>query len=104
MDLEAAASDPNVTLRLFLTGGAWSDGEVIDDGQLPNATFGRRMIETDFTRALDGYKNSIFGAAHDRAGTVAYVCGPPKMTDEIVEFLVKQPGISERQVRCEKWW
>lgn len=102
MDLTAAASDPNVTLSCFLTG--IGDEGVIEHGKLPNRTFGRRFTEEDLVKALDGYKTNVFGPEHDRAGTVAYVCGPPKMTDEVVELLRGQSGMSEERVLCEKWW
>lgn len=36
--------------------------------------------------------------------TVCYVCGPPAMTDELVEFLQVQPGLEPARVLCEKWW
>lgn len=34
---------------------------------------------------------------------VAYVCGPPAMTDEFVNVLQTQEGMKNR-VFCEKWW
>ena len=39
-----------------------------------------------------------------RHNTVAYVCGPPAMTDEVVAFLNSQQGMSKERVLCEKWW
>jgi NAD(P)H-flavin reductase len=36
--------------------------------------------------------------------TVFYVCGPPDMTDEIVEFLKAQDAVDPDKVLCEKWW
>ena len=39
-----------------------------------------------------------------REGTVCYVCGPQKMTDEVVEFLGRQVGMAPGRVLCEKWW
>lgn len=101
-DLVAAEADPKVTLSLFLT-GTGDDGR-IEHGKLPNRTFARRISEADLVRAIDGYQQNIWGAEHDRKGTVAYVCGPPKMTDEFVGFLRKQDGMSEQRVLCEKWW
>ncbi|KAK0271816.1 hypothetical protein LTR35_013292 [Friedmanniomyces endolithicus] len=110
MDLVAAIADPtNITLSVFLT-GATAEGAATDDrgtiehGKLPNRTFGRRVTEADLVRAIDGYRTPMFGSEHDRQGTVCYVCGPPRMTDEIVGFLSKQEGMSEERVLCEKWW
>lgn len=47
---------------------------------------------------------SSLGPASDRKDSVvAYVCGPPAMTDEIFNVLQAQEGMKER-VFCEKWW
>lgn len=96
------AADPNVTLSVFLTG--LGDEGVIEHGKLPNRTYGRRWQDDDLVKALDGYKSSLFGPEHDRKNTAAYVCGPPKMTDEVVAMLSKQSGMSPDRVLCEKWW
>ncbi|KAK0917721.1 hypothetical protein LTR02_000087 [Friedmanniomyces endolithicus] len=103
MDLVAAIADPtNITLSLFLTGAtaegaATDDRGIIEHGKLPNRTFGRRVTEADLVRAIDGYRTPVFGTKHDRQGTVCYVCGPPRMTDEIVGFLSRQEGMSEER-------
>lgn len=102
MDSIAMAADPNVTLSVFLTG--LGDEGVIEHGKLPNRTYGRRWQDDDLVKALDGYKSSLFGPEHDRKNTAAYVCGPPKMTDEVVAMLSKQSGMSPDRVLCEKWW
>lgn len=102
MDLHGIANDHGITLSLFLT-GTGDDGQ-IDHGNFPNRTFGRRITESDLVRALDGYRESLYGAEHDRQGTVCYVCGPQKMTDQFVDFLGKQPGMAKERVLCEKWW
>jgi NAD(P)H-flavin reductase len=51
----------------------------------------RRFTDEDLTEAVGKGGN-----------TVCYVCGPPKMTDHVVELLGGIVG-SER-VFCEKWW
>ncbi|ETN37187.1 uncharacterized protein HMPREF1541_08177 [Cyphellophora europaea CBS 101466] len=56
----------------------------------------RRIRHDDLLEAI--------GPEDDRANTVVYVCGLPAMTDEFVELLKTQPGLSEKQVCCEKWW
>ncbi|CAK1354245.1 unnamed protein product [Cercospora beticola] len=106
MDLVAVESDPkNITLSCFLTGLGEGDQGIIEHGRLPNRTFGRRFKEEDLVRAVDGYRQeSVFGLQHERSGTVCYVCGPPKMTDEVVDFLKGLEGMDERRVLCEKWW
>lgn len=102
MDLVAAASDPKVSLSVFLTGTGQSG--TIEHGQLPNRTFARRLSKDDLLPALDGYTQETGYPDRDRSGTVCYVCGPPAMTDELVSFLVQQPGMAEDRVLCEKWW
>lgn len=37
-------------------------------------------------------------------GTVCYLCGPPKMTDEFVEILRGLLGGEKERVLFEKWW
>lgn len=102
MDLVAAAADSNVSLGCYLTG--LGEEGLIEHGQLPNRTYGRRLQGEDLVKALDGYGTNTFGADHGRKGTVAYVCGPPRFTDEYVAFLQKQEGMSDDRVLCEKWW
>ena len=47
---------------------------------------------------------SSLGSANDRRDSVvAYVCGPPSMTDEFVNVLQTEEGMQDR-VFCEKWW
>lgn len=102
LDLVAAAADPtNVTFSLFLTGTGSDEGGLIEDGKLPNRTFARRMQEYDIQQALNGFRADV---ATSRARTVAYVCGPPKMTDELVSLIGRQDGMSPDRVLCEKWW
>lgn len=105
MDLVAATADQNnVSLSLFLTNLGDGDQGPIEHGRLPNRTFGRRISDLDLTQALDGYRKPLYGGGYDRQGTVCYVCGPPKMTDEFVAFLQNQEGMTQERVRCEKWW
>ncbi|GIZ39094.1 hypothetical protein CKM354_000248500 [Cercospora kikuchii] len=106
MDLVAVENDhQNVTLSCYLTGLGEGDQGIIEHGKLPNRTFGRRFKEEDLVQAVDGYREeSVFGLQHEREGTVCYVCGPPRMTDEVVEFLKGSEGMDERRVLCEKWW
>lgn len=102
MDLVAAASDPNVSLSVFLTG--IGEAGTIEHGQLPNRTFARRLRKDDLLPILDGYTQEIGYQDRDRSGTVCYVCGPPDMTDDLVSFLSQQPGMAQERVLCEKWW
>nr|POE77661.1 sorbitol dehydrogenase [Quercus suber] len=90
MDLVGIEGNPQVTLSLYLT-GTGEEG-MIEYGRLPNRTFARRIGEADLSEAFNGFKKSVFGPEHDRSGTVAYVCGPPRFTDELVALAQKQIG------------
>ena len=105
MDLVGAVDEPkDVTLSLFLTGNTgYEGGERIEHGKLPNRTWARRLGEGDLVGALDGWRGESEGGK-GREGTVCYVCGPQKMTDEVVEFLGRQEGMAPGRVLCEKWW
>lgn len=47
---------------------------------------------------------SACGNAEEAPQTVFYVCGPPEMTDSVVDFLKDQPNVKPEHVLCEKWW
>ena len=46
----------------------------------------------------------VLGPEERREKTVAYICGPPSMTDEVVETLRNVRGMAPDKVLCEKWW
>jgi len=52
----------------------------------------------------DDLKEAIGRNPEDRISVVCYVCGPPAMTDDFVNFLRRADGMEERRVLCEKWW
>ncbi|KAM0453220.1 hypothetical protein ACHAPV_009014 [Trichoderma viride] len=53
----------------------------------------RRLTITDISEAIGG---------EDHEGTAVYVCGPPPMTDELVEKLAAV--MDSRHVLTERWW
>ena len=55
-----------------------------------------RFAKEDLLRTL--------GPVSERSSTVAYVCGPPAMTDSAVATLRGAEGMDEKRVLCEKWW
>ena len=83
------------SLRLFLTKGAEKVG-VLEGKEFQTKFEGRRIEENDLLKAL--------GPVEERSGTVVYICGPPGMTDELVNVAKKAEGMEERHVLCEKWW
>ena len=44
------------------------------------------------------------GLVDGRKGVVAYVCGPPPLTDWAVDVLRGAEGMEKERVLCEKWW
>ncbi|KPM43574.1 hypothetical protein AK830_g3019 [Neonectria ditissima] len=58
----------------------------------------RRFGEADLKAAFDGVEDSD--------SFVVYVCGPPRMTDEVVGILTSPEGVKlqPEQVLTEKWW
>ena len=102
-------SGPTHNFKLFVTNGATppshddekriaainptqADTDYISEG---NTKFGR-LVEKDLINAT--------GPLVGRKGVVAYVCGPPPLTDWAVEVLRGAEGMSNERVLCEKWW
>ncbi len=56
----------------------------------------RRFEQRDLEVAL--------GPVKERNGIVAYVCGPPAMTDWAVGVLREAKEMQAERVLCEKWW
>lgn len=66
-------------------------------------------LETDHLKHNKGHIRlrdalDALGPRVDRKNTVAYICGPPKMTDVFVERLSTAEGMDPKRVLCEKWW
>lgn len=85
----------HVQLDLFLTG---TSPDQLDNARgLPANVKAGRVTHADLEAALG---TDIRG----RQSTVCYICGPPRMTDEFVDFLAGRKGMSGERVLCEKWW
>ena len=97
-------------LELYLTGGC--TGRLIssnvnqnsvdekEDLKVENATsytYFRRIKDDDLQSAVGSDKQA-------RGSSLYYVCGPPEMTDYIVEYIRKQDSVDPERVLCEKWW
>jgi hypothetical protein len=103
------ARNRRLFLELFLTGS--SDANRIEFGSMligglmsgsdqkyPSPIKLRRQrIATEDLRVAAGDREM-------RATSVFYVCGPPEMTDGIVQQLHETDGIAPERVFCEKWW
>jgi hypothetical protein len=86
-----------ISLDLFLTNLSSSRATTAS----PDLTIhSRRISEGDIRAAVVGGDGSC-----NPQETVAYICGPPQMTDEIVELLKGILGEDgAKRVFFEKWW
>lgn len=94
IELVKQAQDPSVKLEVFLTGT--TKDKLGDSTGLPERTTVGRIGNAELDSAL--------GDETKRSGTLCYVCGPPRMTDTIVDYLKSCNGMDEHRVLCEKWW
>lgn len=104
----------NNCIELFLT-GTW-DGAPLNRQNdepihplmsltLPQIQSDTEVPVTAWTHRIDDTAlASAVGNPDQARSTVFYVCGPPAMTDEIVEWFKKQPHVNPEWVLCEKWW
>ena len=69
-----------------------ADMDYVGEGNIER----RRFEEQDLIDAI--------GPVEDRGSVVAYVCGPPPMTDWAVSVLKGAEGMRNERVLCEKWW
>lgn len=81
-------------LHLFFTGG--SEVQYIQEAPYRGIAQSRRLKSNDLEPLLENVETN--------KSTICYVCGPPAMTDELVDFLQNQPGLEQARVLCEKWW
>ncbi|CAD0092801.1 unnamed protein product, partial [Aureobasidium vineae] len=95
MELIKKQGDSDVQLDLFLT--ATSQKEIDGATDLPEHVRLGRIGKDDLDTAIGEDRNT-------RQVTLAYICGPPAMTDQFVEFLSTRDGMDRRKVLCEKWW
>ncbi|KAK7514771.1 hypothetical protein IWZ03DRAFT_395174 [Phyllosticta citriasiana] len=112
--LRIAAHAPNsFELKLCVTGQAEHVERVaaqVQQAGLSNVEVLRRRVGSGdvltFVGAQDETETDGVGAEvlEERCGTVAYVCGPQRMTDEFVGLLGGVEGLGKERVLCEKWW
>ncbi len=80
-----------------------SGGVEGEDGQ-----GGKRHLNVSFQTSRLGYAEieSMLGPVSERMSSIAYICGPPTMTDSFVEYLTRPDGagLDIGQVKYEKWW
>lgn len=88
-----------ISLSLFLTNLDSSQSESNKD-PADLAVHSRRINEDDLRSSIAGTDGQL-----DPLKTVSYVCGPPRMTDEMVDRLkVILNDRDEQRIFYEKWW
>lgn len=96
----------NGHLQLFLTinpDGSQSAASRIES--YVNSPSTTSSVSASIGRITDAELLDVVGQGKDeRSSSVYYVCGPPGMTDHVVEFLRSQEDVGPQQVLCEKWW
>ncbi|KAJ5729814.1 Riboflavin synthase-like beta-barrel [Penicillium malachiteum] len=95
---QGPSSRLHLSLSLFLTNASKAGFSLESPADL--TIYPRRIRDEDLRLAIEGQRGEL-----DPQETVAYVCGPPAMTDELVEQMqeILGEGGSQR-VFFEKWW
>lgn len=97
---QEGAANLGYRTTMYLTGGTdWSSDHVSGYEALHTD-----HVDHEYQRITRADLLEALGPVAGRQETVAYVCGPPKMTDEFVEILSRAEGMDSRRVLCEKWW
>ena len=63
------------------------------------AVHARRINRSDLEVAVRGADGSVKADE-----TVCYLCGPPRMTDELGDVLTALLGDGQKRLFFEKWW
>ncbi|GKZ29217.1 hypothetical protein AbraIFM66950_003830 [Aspergillus brasiliensis] len=88
-----------ISLDLFITDNGLDRSSLTGSAEPEDLTLHtRRINRDDLRKAISGPDGSV-----EAEQTVCYVCGPPGMTDEVVNSLEDFLGDKER-VYYEKWW
>lgn len=89
----------HIALKLFLTNLHEESAPRLSE-PVPDLTIqARRLQPEDLRQALRGSDGVIRPEE-----TVCYLCGPPRMTDEIVSTLRALLGDGQERIFFEKWW
>ncbi|KAL2808375.1 hypothetical protein BJX63DRAFT_424678 [Aspergillus granulosus] len=88
-----------ISLNLFLTNNHDQSSALPAQSPQDLAIQSRRIGRADLQRTVSG-KDSQFAPNE----TVCYVCGPPQMTDELVDILSDLLDGQKDRIYFEKWW
>jgi len=95
----AAERVGSMTLDFYMT-----RGEPVGSGSPSEPLFSRDNVSIRDGKMRKVEIEEALGPVEERGETVCYVCGPQKMTDEIVEMVGKVERMDRERVLCEKWW
>ena len=95
----AAERVSSMTLDFYMT-----RGDPVGSGPSSEPLLSRNNVSIRDGKMRKVEIEEALGPVEERGETVCYVCGPQKMTDEIVEMVGKVQGMDAERVLCEKWW
>ena len=95
-DLDANERPSKISESLIEGENVRGQEQVFSDLKVPTEDW--RITKHDLEAAVNDVVDD------KRKGILAYVCGPPSMTDWAVSTLKSMSDIDEKKVLCEKWW
>ena len=78
----------------------WDDSDTCGQGAI---TRDGRIDKKALERAIDRLRAAAVSEGRSGTDVVAFLCGPPKMSDATEKTLLKL-GLPKRSVRLERWW
>ena len=78
----------------------WDDADLRGQGAI---TRDGRIDKKELGRAIDRLHAAAAEEGRSRMDVVAFLCGPPKMSDAMEKTLLKL-GLPKQNVRLERWW
>ena len=78
----------------------WDDSDTCGQGAI---TRDGRIDKKALVRAIDRLRAAAVSEGRSGTDVVAFLCGPPKMSDAMEKTLLKL-GLPKRSVRLERWW
>jgi hypothetical protein len=87
-------------LQLHLTGAEEALPEEKEDGRVKAERWRRgRITAAEARAAVDA-----LAATGASSSVGVFVCGPPRMTDELAAAVADHPLVGKERVFTEKWW
>ncbi|KAF2741514.1 hypothetical protein EJ04DRAFT_530519 [Polyplosphaeria fusca] len=100
---DPAADENRNRLDVFFT-STIDKSCIASDDTLINSLNEGSAVQASARRIDRSILIEAIGTRSERERSVFYVCGPPDMTDSIVDFVCSQDNVTSKHVLCEKWW